>query len=98
MKGGDFILRITFLDGTFVDVSESTPLIGINNVVRQSNDDSFYLSQGYNARIDKGLSLGTFDERLGITGFLLSFDCFALSDKENETIYMRSAVKSISVI
>lgn len=92
------MVRITFLDGTFLDVSSETHLIGINNYPRKNNDDSFYLTQGYNWAIDKGLSLSTVDERLGITGFLLSFDCFALSDSDNETIYMRSAIKSISVI
>lgn len=92
------MVRITFLDGTFVDVSSNTPLVGINNYPRKSDDDCFYLTQMYNSRIDKGMALSSVDERLAITGFVLSFDCFALSDDENEPIYFRSAVKSISNI
>lgn len=92
------MIRVTFLDGTFLDVSSETTFVGINNVPNQNNKECFYLTQAYRWANDEGASLSTCDNRFGIAGFLLSFDCFALSDKANETIYMKSAVKSVSVI
>ncbi|MPW26429.1 hypothetical protein GC105_11575 [Alkalibaculum sp. M08DMB] len=92
------MIRITFIDGEHIDISRDTTLIGINNSSRNKRDETFYLQQEYNSIVDNGLSLLTTDERLGITGFILSFDCFTLGESENETIYLKSAVKSISVI
>jgi len=92
------VIKITFIDGQSIDITDDTTLIGINNSLREEKDDPFYLQQGYNSLWDNGLLLSTTDKRLGITGFILSHDCFALGEGEDKTIYMSSAVKSISVV
>lgn len=89
------MIRITFLDGQTVDVNESTVLIGIDNY---SKDDGYYLQQMYNSSMDKNFMLSSCDERLGIGGFLLSHKLFTLGEDPDETLYMTSAVKSISVV
>lgn len=92
------MVRINFLDGTYIDISSDMHLIGINKCSGKAKKDCFFLTQEYNWFDDKGLGLSTVDERLGITGFILSFDCFAVGNNTDDTVYMQSAVKSVSVI
>lgn len=92
------MIRITFIDGEQIDITEDTTLIGISNAPRRNDEDSFYIQQEYDSDIDKGLALASSDDRRGITGFILSHDCFTLGQSDTETIYMTSAIKSISVI
>lgn len=65
--------------------------------------DIFYLIQTYIGNLQgdyekEGSALSTSDERLGITGVLLSYDAFSLDDYPVSSIYLTSAVKSISVV
>ena len=90
------------LDGEKIPVHKDTVLVGINN---QSSDEpkAFYLQQRYIGNLqgdfeEKGSALSTSDERLGIGGFLLSHDMFSVGDSLTATMYLTSAVKSISVV
>lgn len=94
------MIVINMLDGEKIFVKEDTLLIGINNI---SSKESFYLQQNYIGNLQgdfekEGSLLSTSDERLGIGGFILSHDMFALSDSLDATFYLTSAVKSISVV
>ncbi|WP_141433007.1 hypothetical protein [Bacillus sp. 03113] len=95
---------INMLDGEKIEIHSDTILVGINNVPRTDrlNERIFYLQQMYigNKQGDfenEGSALSTTDERLGIGGFLLSHDMFSVGDGEDKTLYLTSAVKSISI-
>lgn len=98
------MIRIHMLDGEIIEVKEETTLVGIMNALRTDGPggDIFYLKQTYIGNLQgdyekEGSALATSDERLGITGFLLSHDAFSLDDHPGATIYFASAVKSVSI-
>jgi hypothetical protein len=97
MEGGYIMIVITFLDGNTIEVDDNTTLIGINNLPPKDHEECFYLQQQYVSLVDNGLRLSTVDPRLGITGFILSHDCFSIGTDEFAPIYLKTAVKSISV-
>lgn len=93
---------INMLDGEKILVKEDTILVGINNA-SSDKDELFYLQQVYVGNIQgdfekTGSRLSTVDERLGIGGFILSHDMFSIGDGPDATLYLTSAVKSISVV
>ncbi|SNZ10037.1 hypothetical protein SAMN05421503_1492 [Terribacillus aidingensis] len=95
------MILINLLDGQSIEVTNETVLVGIDNAPRENNEE-FYLSIKYVGTLEGDTNgspsaLNTGDH-LGITGFILSHDAFALGEGKNETIYLRSAVKSISVV
>lgn len=99
------MIVINMLDGEQIELHDDTDLIGIDNAPRSDkpNEQLFYLRQRYIGNLQgdyepNGSALSTSDERLGIGGFLLSHDAFAIGEGEDKTIYFTSAVKSISVV
>lgn len=97
-------MRINLLDGETIELTEETILVGIDNHPKtdEPGNNMFYLQQKYIGNLQgdfekEGSALATSDERLGITGFLLSHDAFSIGDGPMSTIYLTSAVKSISV-
>ncbi|MED0963835.1 MULTISPECIES: hypothetical protein [Bacillus] len=96
---------INMLDGEKIEIHEDTILVGINNAPRtdKPNEQLFYLQQMYIGNVQgdfekEGSAIATLDERLGIGGFLLSHDMFSIGDDSDATLYLTSAVKSISVV
>lgn len=94
------MIVINMIDGEKITIYPDTVLVGIDNF---ASDKGYYLKQSYVGDIagnfDKeGSRLGTCDERLGIGGFLLSHQAFAIGEGEDKEIYFTSAVKSISVV
>lgn len=94
------MIIINMIDGEKIEVHRDTVLVGYNNL---STSSGFYLQKKYVGDIEgnfdkKGSPLNTADERLGIAGFLLSFECFTIGEEYNAEIHFTSAVKSISVI
>ncbi|KXY35786.1 hypothetical protein P4V74_00085 [Bacillus thuringiensis] len=99
------MIIINMLDGEKIKIHEDTILVGINNSSKtdKPSETQFYLQQAYigNRQGDfekEGSALETVDERLGIGGFLLSHDMFAISDSLDADFYFTSAVKSISIV
>lgn len=97
------MIRITMIDGETIDIEKETLLVGFNNFPGDPTIQEFYLQQNYLGNLNgdfeyKGSALSTVDERLGIGGFLLSHQAFAIGEGEDKSIYFTSAVKSISVI
>lgn len=93
------MIVINMLDGERIEIHRNTVLVGIKNA---SEKNGFYLQIEYMGNLQgdfelEGSALATSDERLGIGGFLLLHEMFALGDGPDETIYFTSAVKSISV-
>lgn len=98
MWGGKKLIRINFLDGTYIDISSDTHLVGISRCSRKTKSDCSFRTREYNWFDNKGLGLSTVDERLGVTGFILSYDCFSVGNNADDTVYLQSAVKSVTVI
>lgn len=99
------MILIHMLDGEVIEVKEDTTLAGMMNapISDKPGEKIFYLEQKFIGNLQgdyekEGSLLATSDERLGITGFLLSHDVFSLEDGPEATIYFTSAVKSISVV
>ncbi|MBW3490809.1 MULTISPECIES: hypothetical protein [Bacillus] len=99
------MIIINMLDGEKIEIHKDTILIGINNAPRtdKPNERLFYLQQMYIGNLQgdfekEGSAISTSDERLGIGGFLLSHDMFSIGDDSDATLYLTSAVKSISVV
>lgn len=90
------MVRITFLDGSKVDLDRDPCLVGINNASDVKN--GFYLQQVYNSGWDKQSLTSTSDERLGICGFILSHDAFALDESIGAPIYFKTSVKCVEFI
>jgi len=92
------MVRITFIDGQHVDVTDETVLIGINNSSNSSvgNNNSFYLQEEYNSQTDNSAALKKQDKLKGIASFILSHHCFSIGNNEGEEIFMTTAVKSIA--
>lgn len=96
------MITINMLDGEKLPVHADTVLVGYDNATVLS-PKTYYLKKSYEGNLqgdfeEKGSALSTTDERLGISGFLLSHDMFSLGDSPTATLYLTSAVKSISVI
>lgn len=93
------MVLINFIDGEHIEVFEDTILNGY----RKTKDDGseFYLANVYSNSIDSQLSkeasrLSTVNPKIGISGFLLSVDCFSLGlDTENNVLYFTSSIKSV---
>ncbi|MGQ3738424.1 hypothetical protein [Bacillus sp. Fil] len=99
------MLILNMLDGEKIEIHEDTILVGFNNAPRtdKPNERLFYLQQMYIGNVqgdfeNEGSAMSTSDERLGIGGFLLSHDMFSIGEDSDATLYLTSAVKSISVI
>ncbi|QAR59235.1 hypothetical protein BS11774_01205 [Bacillus subtilis] len=92
--------KITFLDGEELIIERDTFINGYKA-------DGFYLQNVFTDTIDGHMSTGKADElsiattnpKIGITGFILSVDCFSIGlDHESNKHYLSSAVKSIENI
>lgn len=93
------MVRIMFIDGKYVDVTDETVLIGINNSSNNSvgNNNSFYLQEEYNSQSDNSAALMKQDKSRGVASFILSHNCFSVGDNSQE-LFMTSAVKSVDTI
>ncbi|WLR44422.1 hypothetical protein LC087_19130 (plasmid) [Bacillus carboniphilus] len=91
------MIKITFIDGTHIDVNEDTVLNGYKGVPGNAKDGEFYLENVYSGAIgDNPPLLATSVPPIGIAGFLLTSDCFSVGiNTENPKFYMTSAVKSV---
>lgn len=96
------MIVITMVDGEKIEIHDDTVLVGIDNLPSDNySEHSFYLRQLYIGNIQgdyepNGSALSTSDERLGIGGFLLTHDMFSIGEGPEKTLYLTSAVKSIS--
>lgn len=94
------MVRITFIDGQHVDVTDETVLVGINNSSSNSvgNNNSFFLQEEYNSQTDNSAALKKQDKLKGIASFILSHHCFSIGTDNDEEIFMTTAVKSIATV
>ncbi|TDL70424.1 hypothetical protein E2R58_15195 [Paenibacillus amylolyticus] len=94
------MIKITFLDGTDITINEETVIYGYTNF-SDDPEKEFYLKEFYTNSINgnegkKTSRLTTYDEKIGIMGFILSVDCFLIGeDTKNSILYRSTAVKSV---
>mgnify|MGYP001066332917 CR=1 FL=1 len=105
------MIIINLLDGEKINIHEDTILNGFINAPRTTDEiggSMFYLQSPYTGSIDCSFELDptpphtgaltASDKRFAIGGFLLSHDMFSIGDELDATLYLTSAVKSISVV
>ncbi|MFW5438821.1 hypothetical protein [Paenibacillus apiarius] len=93
------MVKITFLDNSELHIKADTVLNGYKRSDKVGAE--YYLTNVFTDSIDgkfskEGSLVATVNPKVGISGFLLSVDCFSVGlDTENNVLYFSSAVKSV---